>query len=352
LTQDGQCSVTWTSAAPRPVDDFGTFGLAVRITILASIIGEEGFTDSSPSNGRFDDGETFTDLPEVFLDINENGTRDTSEEYIDFDGSGDYTFEDGVYNGTLCSDTASQCSTTPSLVTVSDDLTLVMASEQQGLTVYDVDDNPLSSVTLQDNGAVVNLSIEIEDARGQLPPTGSSISVSTTKGEIMGSNSTDIPETNAQGPASLSIAIRATNQEPSPGALTVSLDMPGNACDGGSTIKWNIPVNVEDVSGPIVTDTTPAFGATDVDVNSGIQIAFSDDIAQPTIDSANIFLTPTVAGTLSYDTANRTVFFFPDNPLAADQRYTLTITTGITDTDGNALNNGDNNHEVVFRTAP
>ncbi|MCU7857258.1 MAG: Ig-like domain-containing protein, partial [Candidatus Thiodiazotropha sp. (ex Lucinoma borealis)] len=54
LTVDGRCSVTWTSSNPRPING--------RVTILASMLGEESFIDSVPSNGFLDTGETFFDM--------------------------------------------------------------------------------------------------------------------------------------------------------------------------------------------------------------------------------------------------------------------------------------------------
>lgn len=59
-TTSGACSVNWTSQDPRPTIDNlnGTTGNAGRVTILATAVGEESFTDQN-GNGTFDTGEPF-----------------------------------------------------------------------------------------------------------------------------------------------------------------------------------------------------------------------------------------------------------------------------------------------------
>jgi len=118
-----------------------------RSTVLAFAQGEESFVDSN-ANGQYDLGEPFVDLPEAFMDVNEDdvfGNPDASgavrkaeddsdptadphcygprsplkdpdspqdelcyqrggdeEEFIDFDANGSYNEGNGIYNGTSC----------------------------------------------------------------------------------------------------------------------------------------------------------------------------------------------------------------------------------------------------------
>ena len=158
-TTGGRCTVKWTSQNPRPFtqQDGGLYGNTIarcddffnelapcsngmvyreghpregepwyprggRITILAHTIGEESFTDLN-SNGVFDAGEFYSryDLPEAFIDHNENGAYDgiscddpsdpcnpansdggEFEEFFDFNTNGVFDGSDGKYNGYLC----------------------------------------------------------------------------------------------------------------------------------------------------------------------------------------------------------------------------------------------------------
>ncbi|MCP3128624.1 Ig-like domain-containing protein [Shewanella sp. KJ2020] len=123
LTQNGACSVTWTSSAHRPQDH--------RITILAYALGHETFFDTN-GNNQFDsadggaitnaclfngvagncsgngmDVETFhssgfSDLPTAFRDDNENFAYDSGERYFDNLGRGTYPTADGKFNGPQC----------------------------------------------------------------------------------------------------------------------------------------------------------------------------------------------------------------------------------------------------------
>jgi len=74
-SEGGVCSVSFRSSNPRPADG--------RVTILAKAIGEESFVDAN-GNGAFDDGETFSDIPEPFRDDNEDGAYQAGEDFFVF----------------------------------------------------------------------------------------------------------------------------------------------------------------------------------------------------------------------------------------------------------------------------
>jgi Bacterial Ig-like domain (group 1) len=106
----GACTVNWTSSNPRPVASAVGELRPGRSTLLATAIGEESFFDTN-GNGSFDNGENFTDLPERYLDENENNVRDSFEPIYDFNNNSTYDAADGDFNGVLCLDTAGRCST-------------------------------------------------------------------------------------------------------------------------------------------------------------------------------------------------------------------------------------------------
>jgi hypothetical protein len=106
-SEGGVCSVSFRSSNPRPADG--------RITILAKAIGEESFVDAN-GNGAFDNGESFTDIPEPFRDDDEDGAYQAGEDFFDFNNnqtrdtlSGASYVGDGLFNGVLCNDTSGRC---------------------------------------------------------------------------------------------------------------------------------------------------------------------------------------------------------------------------------------------------
>jgi hypothetical protein len=112
-TINGACSVKWTSGEPRVADH--------RITILATAIGHETFNDTN-GNNTFDiaDGIGFSnaaesgfgrvaaqangffDMSEAWRDDNENYIYDSGEKFIDFDNNLDFGVFDGLFNGPQC----------------------------------------------------------------------------------------------------------------------------------------------------------------------------------------------------------------------------------------------------------
>jgi len=78
-TEDGVCEVSYRSSGAR---------LNGRAVILAYALGEESFQDMNGNNiYDLSGSEPFTDLGQVFVDANENGTIDNGEQYFAY-GSG------------------------------------------------------------------------------------------------------------------------------------------------------------------------------------------------------------------------------------------------------------------------
>ncbi len=115
---DGSCTVTWRSG--------NTFDMPINYknTITAySSNGQESFLDLD-GNGRYNDGDTFTDLDEPYVDNNESGVFDAGDKIIDTINGVDLTgtnalhdLPDGKYNGPNCSH-STDCSPVLSVSTV------------------------------------------------------------------------------------------------------------------------------------------------------------------------------------------------------------------------------------------
>jgi len=105
---------------------------------------------------------------------------------------------------------------------------------------------------------------------------------------------------------------------------------------------------------PTVIATSPANNATGVAVTAFVTATFSEAMDATTITTTTFTLKTTtgsiaVTGTVSYDAPSNTAKFTPSAPLAPSTNYTATISTGVKDTSGNAM---QANKVFTFTTAP
>ncbi|MCG7962564.1 MAG: hypothetical protein N0E54_07690, partial [Candidatus Thiodiazotropha taylori] len=272
---DGACSVIWTSSNPRPWEDLLPGGMG-RVTILATMLGEESFVDAN-GNGVLDSGDTpFADIPEAFRDDNEDGVRDpVAEEFVDFNNNNTYddVGVDPDYNGALCCDAAAvaeaqsavasgddpgvcfgvtpvsvvSCSAEKN-INVRDSLVLVMSESFPVILLDGVDvdvatgfleiDLPagISTYTFTIRGAVT----------GQVMPAGTTVNFTTTNGSIETGGSFIVPSTNANarlasqaGVVDYRVALTPTeNRNPGDetGILTIKVTTPGGTTSSGFVI--------------------------------------------------------------------------------------------------------------------
>ncbi len=239
----GTCSTAWYSSDRRPNDG--------RVTITATTIGEEGFSDVN-GNGLLDTGEWFNDMPEAFYDYNENDSFDTGvaftdtnggtyyEEFLDFDSSGTYTAVDTQYNGTKCSSTNTACSTQKSM-DVRQALVLTMSDHNVGTVTYD-DGFPtyVAFTTLVITPGVGNSGyarMTIADSNGNPMPAGTSISITAPTGLTLDSSSSyTVASTSALGGTSYDINVTST-ASPGTGNIGISVTTPA-----GFSTSLNLPV--------------------------------------------------------------------------------------------------------------
>ena len=127
-------------------------------------------------------------------------------------------------------------------------------------------------------------------------------------------------------------------------------DAAGNPLVTQATFAFNTP----DTIAPQVSTFNPANNATNVPVGSAVAVTFNEAMDATTINGTNLKLTVTiggaaVAGTVSYNSVSRVATFTPTSALTASIGYTITVTTGVKDTAGNAL---ASNATAAFTTAP
>ena len=264
VTVDGACSVKWESQYPRPEghvlgdDDnrnhepevANTMGQKYggRVTILATAIGEESFADLN-GNGRFDENEMAAflgndvsgqpyDRKEAFVDHNEDGfynplEDDDSEEmggeleeFSDFDNDGDFTPNDGVYNGVLCSIPAHDgCSVNNKSINVRGEIVLVMSGSNARFVTTEPEDGADIIIFGEETA---NASVIISDLHNQPMPAGSQIEFSVAgNGSIVSDVPGDWANDNHNGGQEFSVTIKGVSDDlPKSGTLWVKVTTP------------------------------------------------------------------------------------------------------------------------------
>jgi hypothetical protein len=212
---DGRCSVVWTSSNPRPEDDFLPGGSG-RITILATMLGEESFIDAN-GNGVLDEGDTaYSNIPEAFRDDNEDSEKHTTlEEFVDFNANSIYDGADADtdYNGALCCDTAAVEAAVEAVSNGEDPgvcynvtpTTSPVCSSEKNIHVRDslvmIMSERNAAFTLVSGTVAANNTVEFEivgAATGQILPADTTISAELTEGDI--DDSYTVPNTNFNAP--------------------------------------------------------------------------------------------------------------------------------------------------------
>lgn len=283
VTQNGMCAVTWRSQYPRPEGHVlgdannpelqNTMGQKYggRVTVLATAIGEESFPDLN-GNGRFDasekaafDGTDISgdnyDLKEAFVDHNEDGLYNPTEgsdvndsgsleEFVDFNNSGTFDQNDGLYNGVLCSVGGhAGCSNTQKSLNVRRTLTLIMSGSSANFDTYFTRDAlATGDPDIDDNDNVVNIAGEnvgfatviIADLHNQPMPAGTVVDFTATVGSIVGPSSFTWPNESHNGGRAYSVSIKGEKEAKS-GNLLVEVTTPG----GVSTLYSDISINIQ-----------------------------------------------------------------------------------------------------------
>lgn len=227
----GACSVEWRSANPRPPVAAATVPAgetrAGRSSILATAIGEESFADGN-GNGSFDNGETFEDMAERFLDLNENDNRDASlsEPIYDFNNNNTYDAADGIFNGVLCLDTAGRCSAQTTTGISASNL-IIMSDTVPSLNpaaTHHVTPVVGTTFTVPPLGSS-SFTLRLVDFNGNPLAAGSTISyqMAGTGYSVSGPGNNNVPCTTE--PSSHTVTI-AGAQQVGPSILTVAVESP------------------------------------------------------------------------------------------------------------------------------
>ncbi|WP_394129351.1 Ig-like domain-containing protein [Shewanella maritima] len=246
-TENGRCSVEWTSASPRVPDH--------RITILAYALGHETFFDTN-GNNIFDDADGdaiaeacldntnqaiactgngmdietyhangFSDLGDAFRDDDETGVRKDGEPFFNTTGSG-YSSPDGLFNGPQCEGAlcgtgqANKTYIRTALVLTMSGSDAVFGLSQDGNLIADpatdIVDIPAASASV--------FTVQLTDSANQMLPNGSTVNVTATEGTLT-FNGYTVPNRTRHGGSSTGFTL-ANDADPGVSTVTVEVTTP------------------------------------------------------------------------------------------------------------------------------
>ncbi len=168
ITDDnGKCTAIWRSQEPRPDDG--------RVTVMAVTKGDETFLDGDDDSLYTNEtDDLITDMPEAFLDINENLKYDPGiERFLDNDNNGQYTEKNGIYNGSLCY-YGNNC--TDQLIDIRSSQVIVMSGSFADITI-----DPFSA-DLNTSNEKETISLEIHDENENTMPHNSKVEITAPTG--------------------------------------------------------------------------------------------------------------------------------------------------------------------------
>ncbi|MCP4756233.1 MAG: hypothetical protein GY866_35675, partial [Proteobacteria bacterium] len=110
-------------------------------------------------------------------------------------------------------------------------------------------------------------------------------------------------------------------------------------CAASETEEETTGISTEDTTKPTIESLSPDDGAQNIATNTTISATFSEDMDSSSISDSTFYVKvsggASISGTVSY--GSKTATFDPDADLSTSTDYEATVTTGMTDEAGNAL---------------
>ncbi len=335
LIKNGKCQVKWTSSNPYPADH--------RVTILATILGEESFADTN-GNGVFDDGEKFFDTAEVFRDDNENDVFDAFdsvnniyEESRDYNNNGQYDGKNGLYDGVLCSINATLCSNEPNIY-ASDSVVLVLSDtteQSDGSSPIRIVPS-IDKIIFDKNASSQVVSVTVSDVHGQPLPANSAVTIAITdlsSFRVNGGNSTQyfVPSTNNTSGTKFNFTISDAlfgGTSFGNGLLTIGVTTPG-------TIHNEINVPIQGYRRPsAISDFATTSKDTPVEIN-----ILNNDQFNGTYADGNITITTSGVNTGAEAVINAVgnIEYTPALDFVGTEIFNYTITDSLGSSDSSSV---------------
>ena len=286
-TAGGACSVTWTSANPRPgLDLTGALntnavgypgydaawqgGRAGVATVIAYTHGDAGFADAN-GNGLLDVGEAYVTMAEAYLDANEDNTFDQAdadnpyEKLVDYKINGVRDAAPANYQGISCTAAAVTAGHCSELVHVRDQLSFIVANGQaatinstgiSGGATADL--SAVSCINVQSEGTVT-FNFNVEDTNGNIPPIGTTVAFTSEGFDLVGSGPAAVPNGFSTSGYDYSVTIKADDTYENGNAIFEVTSL------SAAITSWTSPTLTDDPRILVATDSYL------LDVSSGAQ---------------------------------------------------------------------------------
>ena len=245
VTQNGNCSVEWTSGNPT-VDDH-------RVTILATAIGHETLFDANGNNSYEDaDGGPildntdsgfgvsaygvtgFVDHSEAWRDDNEDNTKNAAEIFLDFNDDGVFNGPDSLFNGPQCIPGNACGGDAPTSLHVRKALVLVMSGSSALMDIIDASNavifsnhqtasQPSLSIS---RGGSLSFRLRFSDSAVQPIASDSTIIITSSSGVLAGQINTVMPSTNRPGTRDVNFALINDVDTPVDSTVTATITSP------------------------------------------------------------------------------------------------------------------------------
>lgn len=243
-TKGGACVANWTSAQPRPqtTDDSPPLKANGRVTVLATAIGEEFFTDTN-RDGFWESGEPFQDLGEPYEDDNENGTFDSPEYYLDYNKNGKWDGPSGSFVGITCTGTDPSSTCTTHTLEIGASHLLIMSTAGASVTFVGATGftGSFSGMSIP-HGSTGSITFNVADLNGNPIAAGSTITiVADSSVGVVSSSTGSFTEgcATAVGGQQWTSFVTAASAAGS-GTITIEVTSPGTK----ATVIYTIPVTV------------------------------------------------------------------------------------------------------------
>jgi len=305
------CGADDTAAACDPyrlveVDPNWNGGRSGVATILAYVEGEVDFADTN-GNGRFDDGEDFSAMPETYLDANEDGQYTAPDENNPFEQLIEYV-QDGVmtaapatYQGGSCTDAARLAGHCASLVHLRQEARLVMSSDAVAFKVDSITggtSGDLSAATCINvfNENTVNFVFSVNDYNGNTPINGTALTF-TAEGFDIDQGPGSILNNSKTEAISIPLTIRVGDEYTDDvGFVRLSAAHPNGGVAGSITIE-----NITDSPNLKIATTDYIMDVVNVDNAQIVEFKFTDACGNPPRANDIVLFEVTELDIASYD---------------------------------------------------